>query len=435
MHKPWKLITTVVIFLVLLEAYLWIGSFLTQFEQNFSNSFQANKKGVYRIMCIGESLTLVGGKDSYPSQLEDILNQTAKDGRQYQVLNQGRPGATSTVITEHLPFWLDKYKPDMVIVMMGIIDNATFKEEGAYQNRSLMAFVKGIKLVQMYQRMSEKASAGLKDFIVREKWLPVKKEKPYIGELEMFKDEMQKQSPEQNKLYILIILAEAYKRYDIADILYQRFLQNNTNGLISHWMYKKYGDDLVALGAYDKFVQLMEHIDYDSWKFAWIRGYCNSQEHMDLVAGKIDKMVINGTTSPLAYGYAESCYEQGGRKDLAAVYARKMEFNTSPYLYAQTRKNYEDVKEMLISRGVQPVFVQYPNRDVSWLLDIFKGDPDIGKIIFVDNGPSFHEAIRQRSYEYYFIDRMSGDVGHAKREGNQLLASNVARAVLLKLSQ
>jgi hypothetical protein len=141
-------------------------------------------------------------------------------------------------------------------------------------------------------------------------------------------------------------------------------------------------------------------------------------------------MVVEKGVSPLVYGYVQSCYEQGGRKDLADIYYHKMNLATSPYLFVETRNNYFNIKEAILTRGMQPVFVQYPNRDIAPLVDMFKDDPDKGKIIFVDNGPSFHEAIRQRSYEYYFIDRMSGDVGHATPAGNQILASNVARAVL-----
>ena len=146
MRISWKLIKTILVFLAFLELYLWVGTFLTQSEQSFSNAFQASKKGVYRIMCIGESLTLVGGNDSYPSQLEAILNKSASDGRQYQVLNEGRPGATSTVVADHLPFWLDQYKPNMVIVMTGIIDNDKFKEAQQNQGQPLFPFLNKIKI-------------------------------------------------------------------------------------------------------------------------------------------------------------------------------------------------------------------------------------------------------------------------------------------------
>jgi len=429
MRISWKLIKTILVFLAFLELYLWVGTFLTQSEQSFSNAFQASKKGVYRIMCIGESLTLVGGNDSYPSQLEAILNKSASDGRQYQVLNEGRPGATSTVVADHLPFWLDQYKPNMVIVMTGIIDNDKFKEAQQNQGQPLFPFLNKIKIIQLYQHMSQKAVAGLNDFTVREKWSAPKKEKPIIGEFELFMKALAVQSDEQKKIYIYIALAEGQKRYDIADYLYQKFLQNNDNPLIEHWMLKRYGNTLNIMGAYDKFVHLMDHIDYDSWYSNWVKGYCTSQDHMDYVAQKIEKMVKVDGVSKEVYGWAESCYNQGGRNDLALVYHDKMKLANSTYQYPETRRNYFKIKKMLLDQGVQPVFLQYPNRDLEPLLDIFKDDPDKKKILFVDNGPIFAEGIVQNGYDHYFIDRMSGDVGHATREGNRLLASNVARAI------
>ena len=53
----------------------------------------------YRILCLGESTTLEGGRDSYPAQLERILNQRMPDMR-FHLINRGLPGTDTTAILE-----------------------------------------------------------------------------------------------------------------------------------------------------------------------------------------------------------------------------------------------------------------------------------------------------------------------------------------------
>ena len=76
---------------------------------------------VYTIMCIGDSNTYLGGENSYPSQLEKILNERV-GGPKFKVINQGLPAAPSQEIMDNFEPWLGKYSPDMVVSMMGAND-------------------------------------------------------------------------------------------------------------------------------------------------------------------------------------------------------------------------------------------------------------------------------------------------------------------------
>ncbi len=429
MRIPWRILRSVFLFLVFLEIYFWIGSWVTQVGQYWGNVQQARQKNVYRILCIGESTTLVGGKDSYPSQLENILNQTG-GGMQFQVINQGMAGVSTTTISQQLPQWLQRYRPDMVIAMIGILDPMQNQKQDTPQ--SLPAFVEKIKLYQLFKKLEQKAVVGLKEYVQRQERQihpPVKENKVFTTEYDMFNDAMVQQPDDQKKLYFLINLVKADGRMDVAEVLYEKFLQNNKNDVINRWVIKQYGNLLVQRGEYDKFVRVMEYIPYDSWLFDWIKGYCHGEDHMERVRQTIERMVTQERVDPLVYGYVSACYEEGGHKDLADIYQDKMGLESS-YYAPLTRRNYIAIKDILLSQDIQPVFVQYPMRNIRPLLSIFDNDPDRGKIIFVDNGPVFHEGVRQKSYEFYFLDKMSGDTGHATPEGNHLLAGNIAKAIL-----
>lgn len=84
----------------------------------------AKAGGTIRVLCLGESTTAdmeFLGKESYPAQLEKILNESAT-GTAFSVVNGGVPATTTDVILDKLPENLERYKPDIVVTMMGIND-------------------------------------------------------------------------------------------------------------------------------------------------------------------------------------------------------------------------------------------------------------------------------------------------------------------------
>lgn len=107
--------------LVLLETGLRLSGVVFYAIQDRSNRVSLKQGGEYRIMCLGESTTALGGVDSYPSQLEEILNARSPKIR-FSVINKGRPHSTTGTILSRLDMDLEKYHPQMVVVMMGIND-------------------------------------------------------------------------------------------------------------------------------------------------------------------------------------------------------------------------------------------------------------------------------------------------------------------------
>lgn len=105
----------------ILEAGLRIGGFILLSLQEYRNIVSIRQKGTYRIMCLGESTTALGGANSYPSQLEEILNKK-NIGIQFSVVNKGIAAGDSDVLLLQLEDNLERYKPNMVISMMGIND-------------------------------------------------------------------------------------------------------------------------------------------------------------------------------------------------------------------------------------------------------------------------------------------------------------------------
>jgi tetratricopeptide (TPR) repeat protein len=112
---------TVFFTLIIFEIGLRLTGFALFFTQEYRNNVSLDKRGAYRIMCLGESSTALGGKYSYPRQLEEILNRRGLKKR-FSVVNAGAVSADTADILTHLEGNLARYKPDMVVIMAGAND-------------------------------------------------------------------------------------------------------------------------------------------------------------------------------------------------------------------------------------------------------------------------------------------------------------------------
>ena len=133
--------------MILLETGLRIGGFIILSLQEYRNMASIREKGEYRIMCLGESTTADGGKYSYPSQLEDILNEQDL-GVKFSVINNGVRGTVTGVILSQLEGNLDRYNPDMVITMMGENDDRDFV---FYEDKNFSHAEKFFKTLKIYK--------------------------------------------------------------------------------------------------------------------------------------------------------------------------------------------------------------------------------------------------------------------------------------------
>ncbi|MCF7878858.1 MAG: tetratricopeptide repeat protein [Candidatus Omnitrophica bacterium] len=138
----------------ILEVSFRIGGYMYLQLQENKNIVSLEKKGAYRIMCLGASTTAdFGGEISYPRQLESILNKK-KLGMKFTVINKGMPAIQTTQIVERLKTNLDKYDPDIVVVMMGINDSFFYlnpPEENDVLEPAQRFFLSKFKIYKLYK--------------------------------------------------------------------------------------------------------------------------------------------------------------------------------------------------------------------------------------------------------------------------------------------
>ncbi len=122
------ILLSIIFTLVLLEGFLRIFSFFYLKAHVIEN--EKNKDRAFNIVCIGDSFTMGVGAASgedYPSQLEKILNLTNKKLR-FRVINSGIPGCTTSMALNSLEGIILKYRPNMIIIMLGCNDTWNYTD-------------------------------------------------------------------------------------------------------------------------------------------------------------------------------------------------------------------------------------------------------------------------------------------------------------------
>ena len=88
---------------------------------------------------------------------------------------------------------------------------------------------------------------------------------------------------------------------------------------------------------------------------------------------------------------------------------------------------FNDFMEITSGMGKKLIITQYPLISIQPIKDIFKNQKNI---VFVENKANFEEAIKKSSREDYFNDLITPIFGHCSPAGNELIAQNLATAVL-----
>lgn len=124
-NKPLKRLLKISGYIILilfsLEIAIRIASFF--YPHQYEPEKNQNKIYNYTILTIGDSFTygvlLDDRNDTYPKQLEYLLNGKT-DTLMYRVINEGVPGINSQLISNRFEDNLQKYEPDLIILLVGV---------------------------------------------------------------------------------------------------------------------------------------------------------------------------------------------------------------------------------------------------------------------------------------------------------------------------
>lgn len=334
---------------LLLEIGLRVGGLVFLSLQEHRNRITVLQKGTYRIVCLGESTTAIGGENSYPRQLERILNQK-NIGIKFSVINKGLIGTDTTHIMGELRDYLNKYNPDMVITMMGINDAwdtlsqeniPTPKNASFFQSFRIYKLIKLLRL-HIIKRVEKK---GLGTFKIMEK-----KENNLITDKD---DKILKKAVEANPKNIeayldLAIYYQEHGPYDRTEEVLKRAIElNPTVGelyliLVDHYLNQ--GAPYKAEETADKATAINLKMVEAYSDLAW--WYVNKMEY-DKAEEIFKKAMEMSPESPDAYTELGKYYSVIKKDDHKAVEMFLKAIETAP----EDAEAYSELGKYYVTRG------------------------------------------------------------------------------------
>ena len=435
---------------VLMEAGLRFGGFIVSSLQEYRNRAVAGEKGAYLIMCLGESTTS-DGPGPYPEQLENILNQH-NIGVKFAVVNKGVPTVNTKYILGHLSENLKKYRPKMVVVMMGINDGYIKYYEGMQDaNDLLFNKLRTYRFARLIQKnIFEKARIRKlnalavnnfepeKDFAVElgSNWEDIvqgwfSKEKRKNLELENSCKNRIKSDPGNTKLYVeLGWLYMRERKYFQAKKIFLHAANLNAGDSSVYFgigvLYQTSGQYFQAKEAFEKAVSLDPGHDAARVALGWIYMHTNDYAKAEEIFQ--EGIAFHPKRDKMYRALIELYRQIGDNRSADECSMLRSEFGLEDDSCTNiTRLNYLKLKEVIDRWHIRLICVQYPVRSVSPLKKIFEAQPGV---LFVDNEDTFKNAIKLSHYDEYFIDMFAGDFGHCTKKGNKLLAEDVASVIL-----
>lgn len=430
------LLLSLVTVLLILEIGLRLSGWIILSVQDQRNKAAFKNKNNYRVLCIGESTTFLGGEDSYPNQLQKSLNTSSKN-KQFTVINKGIPGIGTAFILSNVNQWMNEYNPDIVVAMMGINDHNTLipVDQVSLQKLSLFKNLRVYKLTRwlttnVMESLKSKTKAAT--IPATTSTTPFKKRKATDFEGQVA-ESILNAPPTIQKLYAAGLLYEGSLQDEKAEDVFKALIQINDNNTLERKFYLKLGSTLLKQKNFPELIGVVDYLlvnPYDANASAWINAMCDDPQGSLYAARFLESKVQKDPSSPPLLDLLGSCHWKQNRIAQAETYFKQSEEIRLNHYNPTTKTNYLKLNEILNTHGVSKVFVQYPLRDIKPLKKLFISASEKDKIIFVDNYHTFKESTEGHGYTYLFTDRFAGNFGHCTKEGNHLLAQNIANAII-----
>jgi len=347
-----------------------------------------------RILAIGESTTAdyfsADSEGAWPRRLERSLN---KQGIDTLVFNEGLGGTNSPLILTKLDDWIEKYKPHLVISMMGVNDNESllFQEklmEGSFSFDQVRTFRVLKWLISEF--------ALTKSCVISERDIAPQETKPVEGD-----------DKELKALRLAHLSQRAFEasQYDQA---------------------RKFSDEAFALFPRNRKVAF--------WKLS---SNLASPESMKRECAPI-LTALSGCGSALPHeliAKISNCHTivpNEVKEIVKSVRGLHLQIESQSTL---TAHHYRLLYSRLHEKGIALIAMQYPTLPVESLKAFFQDNEGeiqsrFGEILFVSNRENFQVALKEKKYDEIFIDRFAKTWGHTSGFGHQLIADAAEKVVL-----
>jgi len=424
----------IIVTLVVLEAALRIAGFIQVYSRDHINRLKLNKKNTHIILCIGESTTYLGEENSYPNQLEQILNKNSKS-KKFIVINKGLPGIGTGYILENVNNWIKEYNPDIIVAMMGVNDhNTLIPVDQASTEENIMHQLRVYKLTQWIIKSFSYKFEKKNTTLPTAPTLHAKSKPTHDVVMEHVNSIPVRYRVFYNYGMIFLESGQA----DRAEKVFRALIERNLDSVLNNYFYQRLGESLLPQNKYIELTKVFHYLlkqnPYDGWVTAQAGLLCQKPQGSKIMLAFLERFVSEDPTSSPRHDLLGACYAHSGLEKKAQSHLAKSSKLRIEKFNPITKKNYIKLAKILSEKEIKPVFVQYPMRSIAPIKNYFSSSQLLKKIVFVDNEKIFKDAADKGKYEDLFWDRFGGNFGHCTPEGNRLLATNIADAILKALS-
>lgn len=406
----------------------------------------AREEKMIRILVIGESTSasqyaskvittqLFQNIQAWPSQLEDLLKKNYYPVRVY---NLAIPATNTNIILSRLKDQLDLYRPQIVISMMGINDSNLWLNEKQTNLASKLIFVKIINWI--WNSLPQNSSK--KDVVKARQGVPLRDNfnlKNTETILKLFKQNRTNEALE-------LVNKSIFKLTSIEQAQYYAFLANSL---------------LPPPGAEaSSFINSYHLYKLSHQKHFWIDTTVESLGYVLEVLGKADECLElaktytenGGAINDFILSLYGSCSSKSKDKMAWKLFLEHLPLNLNvnftDKISETTKNNYRELYDLLSSKNIPLIAMQYPLNDIGILKYYFHNGTDYHQVSspydnihFVDNKENFLTSLKTHTYDELFFDHFGGFFGHTTNSGHELIAKSAYSKVIevitkLKLDQ
>lgn len=351
---------------------------IREYTHNYSTNNYKNikNKKTITIMCVGESTT----ERQYPLFLEEYLVKYIPD-KKFNVIDSGYGGIKLDDLYYNIKTNVNKYKPDIIVGMMGINDTTE------YVFKILSQKLKIMKLFNLISYSYKKQT---------------------IDKLIKYKYEYKNLSQEK---------ADIIKN-KLSDSIFNGNKEIKSSLLLTLSQTKK-AEAIHIYSMQNEFFRLFLSEYYDNYSSADI----TFDELVETILKKNDikkefRYSLKGITCIM-----RGDYNQGIDNLNKADYIRET------YDYSEISKKYKKILNLVIPKNIKFIAMQYPVRDIGSLKKIITYTGYSNDVIFVSNKDNFRQALMSKDKNNIFEDLFAWDFGHCTESGNRLIADNLAKEI------
>ncbi len=420
------------------------------YQRGFHGSAK-NDTSVYKILCLGDSFTLgvgAGKYEGYPAQLENMLKEV-KSQKRFDVINEGIGGQNSSELLYFLDRNLDKYKPNMVVLMIGIndghnthLDNWALGQRGLYTK--LFFWITGLRIYKLcnFARLSIEKLHNKQEFkpevdlsvrnigkdssgiAYRSSSLNSTEQETnsILNEVRgLFKNGQNEKAQSlligisnKENIWECLNIAEEYNVYETEEYIIKKIM---STGDKDEWLSFTLGKIYLVQNKFDDakrvFKSILENNPSNNYiRFDLAGVYMSQKRYHDAEELLKDAVKIQGK-SPRAKRMLFDCYRALGRKAQADNMQEESDFYNKI-----TDLNFSAIKNKILVRNIRLIVMNYPQRQCI-SENLMQG------VTVIDNMNSFSRCSVLEKAKLFSADSL-----HCNAGGYKVIARNLFNYIL-----